>query len=530
LSPVSSKDSAMSLLSDLLQRVTRGPKPKRAPFSNPFLEGNYAPVGRESESPSLEVLRGEVPRDLRGALYRMSPAPRFEPPNPSLYHWFDGDGMIDAFFLEDGRVSHKNRWVRTKKFALEDRAGHSLFGGLRDIALSTPLEGFLALGFTPLELIEMRILNMLGKAPSEEATSRVISVLDRGNTSIATLAGRLVSLEEGFLGYEIDPKSLATLGRVDFDGTIQAGRGGMVAHPKVEAGTGTIYTFAYWGDRGRVSYYVIGADGKTRLAREFETPYASMMHDFSVTETRAVFYHLPAVLHLDDLKDPNTIRWEPSRGARIGVVLRDDPRADVRWFDIPICYVYHPMNAFDDGNAVVLDIVRYPRLPLFDSGGENPNPQIEEYAPGNLVRLRLDLETGKTTETILDDAACEFPITDPRFAMRPYRYGWVAARRGATCGRGTLNAIGRVDFQTGNVDYRILGASTYTSEPIFVPRSEGAAEGDGYLLAVVYHAEEGASDLLVLDALDLAAEPIAVVRTKQRVPYGFHGTWVESAR
>ncbi|UQA61635.1 carotenoid oxygenase family protein [Polyangium aurulentum] len=518
----------MASLSDLLDSLGRSRKASPAPARNPYLEGNFAPVGREGDFPSLEVRSGEVPRDLRGALYRTSPGPRFEPVRRDLYHWFDGDGVIDAFHIEDGGVSHKNRWVRTEKLALEEHAGRALFGGILDFATSTGPEGWLALGFKPLELLGMRARALLGLHPTEEQMKRMMRAHDRSNTSIVHMAGRLLTLIESSAAHEIDPKTLATRGRFTFGGVVDGLRS-MVAHPKIDPETGTIYTFGYWLGQPGLTYYVFGADGESRLVRDIETTYPSMMHDFSVTETRAIFYHLPAVLHFGDAKTTNTVRWQPSRGARIGVTLRDDPKAPVRWFDIPPCYIYHPMNAFDDGAAVVLDVVRYPRVPLFDPGGELANPNVEEYPPAQLVRIRIDLETGAITESSFDDVPVEFPVVDPRRATRRYRYGWTAARRGVTCGRGSMNAIARFDVETGEVKYRTLGRSSYTLEPIFVPRSPDAPEGDGYLLAVVYHAQEDASDLLILDAIDIEREPIAVVRTRQRVPYGFHGTWVPTA-
>jgi carotenoid cleavage dioxygenase len=518
---------AMSLLEDILIALDRKrPRPSGPSLPNPYLEGNFAPVGQEQDSPRLDVVEGSVPPELQGTLYRMSPGPRFPPLNQALYHWFDGDGMIDAFHIEGGHVSHRNRWVRTPKLALEEGAGHALFGGIRDFAASTSIEGWLALGFSPADLVKLQVDGLLGKPPTEAQLRRLLPAMDRSNTSLAWMAGRLLSLVEGSGAHEIEPRSLATRGRFDFGGAIDPLKGGMVAHPKIEPGTGTIYTFGYWMARGGLTYHVVGDDGASRLVRDIETPYPAMMHDFSVTASRAIFYHLPAVLHLGDARDSNTVRWQPSRGARIGVVLRDDPAAPVRWYEIPPCYVFHPMNAFDDGGAVVLDIVRYPRLPLFDAGGESRNPRFEEYPPGQLVRLRLDLETGRTSETILDDAPCEFPVIDPRFAMRPHRVGWMAARRGPTCGRGIFNAIGRVDFKTGDVRYRVLGRSSYTNEALFIPRRDDAPEGDGYLITTVYHAEQGVSDLLLLDATELTGEPVAVVRARQRVPYGFHGTWV----
>ena len=519
----------MAILESLLVALDkRRPRPAEALRKNPYLEGNFAPVGYEADTPALDVIAGAIPQTLRGTLYRMSPAPRFPPVNRGLYHWFDGDGMIDAFFIDGGRVHHKNRWVRTEKLQIEERAGRALFGGLRDLATSTSIEGFLGLGFSAIELLTLQALGALGRKPSMDVIARILRAMDRSNTSIQKMAGRLLTLVEGSGAHEIDPHTLETLGRFDFDGAIDLTKGGMLAHPKIEPTTGAIYTLGYWGDRGGLTYYVIGRDGKLRLKREFETTYAAMMHDFSVTATRAVFYHLPAVLHLEDVKDPNVIRWEPSRGARIGVVDRDSPSAPLRWYSIPPCYIFHPLNAYDEGNTVVLDVVKFARLPLFDLASDEAVQLIDESVPGNLTRLVLDLDTGKVTETKIDEAPCEFPTCDPRYAMRRHRYGWIGARVGETCGRGHLNAIGKVDYQTGQVRFRTLGKSSYTGEALFVPRSDDAPEGDGYLMSTIYHADEGVSDLLILDAQQIEAEPVAVIRTRQRVPFGFHGTWVPS--
>src|SRR5262249_47312099 len=121
--------------------------------TSPFLEGNFAPYRQETTTDTLEVIKGSVPRELAGALYRIGPAPQFDPINPALYHWFDGDGMVDGFYLDAGRVSHRRRWVRTSKWQMENRAGRALFGGLRDLAPSTRYAGWKALGLNALDLL-----------------------------------------------------------------------------------------------------------------------------------------------------------------------------------------------------------------------------------------------------------------------------------------------------------------------------------------------------------------------------------------
>ncbi|EYF04359.1 carotenoid oxygenase family protein [Chondromyces apiculatus] len=500
------------------------PTAPHPPPPNPYLQGNYAPYRAETETSALELASGEVPRALSGALYRMGPAPRYEPLDPVRYHWFDGDGMVDAFHFEDGRVSHRRRWVRTDKFQQEERAGRALFGGIRDLASATLPEGWLALGFTPLELLELRARSVLGLPLKEDQIRRIVRSQDRSNTNVLPMAGRLLTLEESAAAHELDPRTLETRGRYTFGGLLDFAP--MVAHPKIDPATGVIYTFGYGSKAPYITYYVFGADGSLRLRREIDAPYASMMHDFSVTETRAIFYHLPATLWMGaKMQGRDAVRWEPSLGARLGVTSRDDAAAPVQWIDIPPCYLFHPMNAYDDGDAVVLDIARYPRLPFFDMGGESPNPRFTDNPDARLTRLRVDLRSGTVTETLVDDAPMEFPVVDPRYAMRPYRYGWGASRRGPAGAEGQLNALALYDHTQGHSRRRELGPKSFTSEPVIVPRHPDAPEGDAWLLAVVYHADEDRSELLILDALELDRTPIAVLRCPHRIPYGFHGNW-----
>lgn len=82
-----------------------------------------------------------------------------------------------------------------------------------------------------------------------------------------------------------------------------------------------------------------------------------------------------------------------------------------------------------------------------------------------------------------------------------------------------------IDLQTGRSRMWDPGPQDIAGEPIFVPRHEGAAEGDGWLLSVVYRGAENRSDLAVLDATDVAAGPVALAHLSHRVPAGFHGNW-----
>ena len=60
--------------------------------SNPYLEGNYAPVSKECTTGEPPV-SGALPDALCGRYLRNGPNP-VTPPDPSTYHWFSGTGMV----------------------------------------------------------------------------------------------------------------------------------------------------------------------------------------------------------------------------------------------------------------------------------------------------------------------------------------------------------------------------------------------------------------------------------------------------
>ena len=84
--------------------------------------------------------------------------------------------------------------------------------------------------------------------------------------------------------------------------------------------------------------------------------------------------------------------------------------------------------------------------------------------------------------------------------------------------------VGHFDHETDKDDRYSLGQST-ASEALFVPKSEDAGEGEGYLLTVGSSFETHTSSLYIFDALEISKGPLAVVHLSHCVPAGFHGTW-----
>ncbi len=473
---------------------------------NPFLMGSYAPWPMEGEIRDL-VVEGEIPAELSGTLYRNGPNPQFAPRGD--YHWFDGDGMIHAFFFRDGKVDYKNRWVHTERFRLERDAGQALFSGFSSAGSADP--------------------RVDGRSPNA------------ANTSVIWHSGKLLALWEGGLPHELDPDTLETVGLYDFEGKLtremdreaaaefgfapDQGRepGIMGAHPKIDPRTGEMLFFGYSPTPPYLAYYATSASGKIVRSVEIDAPFASMVHDFIVTDEHVIFPVFPAVLDPEALeKTGSAVSWQPERGTHIGIMPRNGGSKDIVWLQTDPCYVFHPMNARTEGSRIIAEVMRYPVVPLFG---------VDGAGPAVLTRWLMDLDSGTVKEETLDEDPAEFPRIDERFAGRAYRHGYCV---GAIPGNqasdskvddGLTGAIFHYDLESGTRREHRLAPKDSSGEPIFVPRHPDAPEGDGFVLAVVCRGEKRRSDLLVFDAQNIDAPPLATVRLPHRIPAGFHGSW-----
>jgi carotenoid cleavage dioxygenase len=272
-----------------------------------------------------------------------------------------------------------------------------------------------------------------------------------------------------------------------------------------------------------MSYGVTAADGTVTRRQDFQAPYSSMVHDFMVTENHVLFPVLPLTGSLERaMSGRPPFAWEPQKGSYVGVMRRDADVSSIRWFNTEACYVFHPLNSWEEGDLIHCDVMRYNVAPLFP----NADGTAGEKAAARLVRWTFDLASNSDAikETPLDDLDGEFPRVDPRVETRRHRHGWYAADPGNAM-TVRQSAIAHLDLESGRRQVYELGGGDLTSEPVFVPRSADAPEGDGWLTAVVWRAAENRSDLLVFEALDVAKGPIGIAEMPRRVPFGFHGNW-----
>jgi carotenoid cleavage dioxygenase-like enzyme len=207
-------------------------------------------------------------------------------------------------------------------------------------------------------------------------------------------------------------------------------------------------------------------------------------------------------------------------GARLGVMPRNGTNADVRWFEIDPCYVFHPVNAHEDGDRLVLHVSRQKEAFATSS---------DDYAEvGRLWRWTIDTAAGTVTEEEVDGRPGDFGRVDDRLVGLPARYGYLMAMAGEGNPEEPVygSALLKYDLTTGACIEHQLGDGVRGGEPVFAPRSPDAAEDDGWVMAIAHDTGTGGSKLVIIDAQDFAAPPVAVVHLPQRVPYGAHGNWV----
>ncbi len=445
---------------------------------NPYLQGNFAPVLDERTDGALPVT-GVLPPDLEGRLLRNGPNPAVVPDDQSDYHWFSGDGMVHAISLSESKATgYRNRWVRTRSLAAK-------------------------LGTQP------------PKGPSEPIDGPA-------NTHVIRHGGTTLALVESGFPHALSP-DLDRARVHDFDGALASP---MTAHPKVDPATGELLFFGadVFGPPF-LRYHVVDPAGALVRTEEIEIPRATMIHDFGVSATRVVFLDLPVVFDLDLAAQGRSIpyRWMPDAGARVGVMPREGGNSEVRWIGIDPVYVFHVLNCYDDGDRVVLDVVRYDSV--FDTA---PGDALS-LCTSTLARWTVDLAANRVVEERLDDTPIEFPRLGDEVAGLPYRYGyctWLGDRPAEPSFRGLV----KYDLVRDESVRFDPGEHCSPGEPVFVKAADGRGEDEGWVLSVVYDASRDASELVVLDATSFAGPPVATVHLPARVPFGFHGSWVPTGR
>ncbi|MDB9875981.1 carotenoid oxygenase family protein [Pseudomonadales bacterium] len=429
---------------------------EKAPF---WLRDNFAPTFEERTVSDLKVI-GQIPESLQGTLLRNGANPQ----SGESAHWFLGNGMLHGVRIEAGQAKwYRNRYVKTPLYLKPDG---DVIDGLGDMTMSA------------------------------------------ANTNVIHHAGKIMALEEGHWPFVVS-NELETVGPNNYGGKLE---GAMTAHPKICPETGELLAFSYGMTPPYLTYLRASASGELLQTEQIEVPGATMIHDFNVTRNFVIFMDLPAVWNFEGMATTGLpILWDESYGARLGVMPRNGGNADVVWYEIDPCYVFHPLNAYENGDKIVIDVCRM-----------DDTMKPGSSAPPMLYRWTIDQASGRVTETQLDDRVVDFPRVADAVVGLKHQFGYCAAFAGsAPYGEGLI----KYDLEAGTSEYRHLDGGQ-ASEAVFVKDPTASGEDGGFLLSYVYQPEIDQSEVLILNAQDMLGEPVARIQIPARVPAGFHGNWI----
>ena len=465
--------------------------------AHPYRSGPWRPQHTERRAWDLEV-QGEIPRDLNGVYLRNTENPLHLP--ISTYHPFDGDGMLHSMHFADGDATYVNRFIRTAGLQAEIENGGALWAGF----VESPAD-----------------------ALREDGWGARTRMKDASSTDVTVFRGSaLTSFWQCGDLYRLDPLSLETLGTETFAGGFPAE--GVSAHTKVDENTGEMLFFNYSTEAPFMHYGVVSPAGELEHYIDVPLPGPRLTHDMAFTENFAILSDCPLFW------DPSAMeaglylpRYFPDLPTRFAVIPRRGQTSDIRWFEADPTYVLHWINAYEEGDEIVLDGFfqrdPMPRPPKDASFEQVIYSHLDLHSlQAEVRRWRLNLTTGATTEETLSDRVMEFGMINSGHAGRPYRYSHNAL---PTQGWFGFNGIVKQDVVTGAETAVTLEEGQFASETVMAPRDGATAEDDGYLLTFVSDMNADSSFCLILDAADPAAGPIARVAMPERISSGTHAHW-----
>jgi carotenoid cleavage dioxygenase-like enzyme len=466
------------------------------PSHHPYLNGAWTPNFTEYTATEMEVI-GEIPGDIDGVYVRNTENPVQEP--IGHYHPFDGDGMIHSMSFRDGKAEYRNRFVCTKGFEAEQEAGEALWAGIANSIHLSTRPGIGAQGH----------------------------LKDASSTDVVVHAGKIIStFWQCGDGYQLDPYTLeqdGIVGWVPLDG--------ISAHPKVDENTGEMLFFNYSKYPPYQHYGVVDKNGRLVHYTPVPLPGPRLPHDMAFSKNYSILVDLPLFWDPELLKE-NKYRahFHSEMPTRFGILPRFGTQDDVQWFEAAPTYVLHWMNAYEEGDEVILDgyfqenpdpepIPDMPRA----AGKMMANISINNFE-SKLHRWRFNLKTGEVKEERLDDRSLEFGTFNQQYAGRKSRYVY------SVWGEPNwflFSGMVKHDLETGESWSLPFGEKRFGSEAPFVPRINAKDEDDGYLVSFITDMIADRSECVLIDAKDIEAGPVCRIILPHRICSGTHATWAD---
>jgi len=440
-------------------------------------------------------LRGEVPAWLRGDLIRTAPA-TFAQGRWETHHWFDALGLLYAFRIEDSGISYRQQPMSQTQAARAVASGHMPLA-----SFAGPIErGFWTRLFQPIP-----------------------RSTDNTNVHVLPFGDDIVALTETPSQWVVDKNTLVLKKTVVYEDDL--GEVAMIAHPHLDFEAERIVSLATrFGPKNEILVYehalrqrsrrVVGRIGPARV------PY---LHAFGLTPRHAIVIGHPFDVNPLSVLWSNRgfidhFRYRPEAGTTLWLVERTT--GVVREHTAPAGFVFHVVNAFEDGDSTSIDVALYPDASVVRALSTDAIAQggLPTLTP-SIVRWTMQPGRESATHEVLLDKGFEFPsIAYRRVNGKRHSVAWGAR----VTERGTASELVRI--QSDDAHERTFTESGFVfGEPIFVARPGAEAEDDGVILSVGSHALDTRSAVVVLDARTLDVQAWAEVPVS--IPLGFHGSF-----
>lgn len=471
--------------------VAAARKPKRTGFNLGFKS-----LKEETFLPDLEV-EGKLPPWLTGTLLRNGPA-LFEIGEERFNHWFDGLAMLHAFAFTGGRVSYRNRFLRSSAYTAWKQEGRIKYSELATDPAPDPCRQIFS---------GVASLPVLGKVPN-------------ANVSIEHLAGQFRAHTEIPIPVRFDPKFLKTLGA---GGENMQGRLG-TAHPHRDPATGERFSYEIELVPPSGLRIVSERRGKKRELAFIPQASPGYLHSFGLTRRYVVVFTQPWNFNLGKFLGPDrgpiitNYEWHPELPSQ--VILVDRKRGGVAaTVELDPFFAFHHINAYDRGERVVIDVCAHKDAGVIEALYLKKIRKDNQVPQARYRRLEVNPATGKLTQRDLIEAVFELPQKNyDAVNARPYRYAYGVGLKGR--GSGFIDQLVKADVKKGESKiWRERGV--YPGEPVFVPRPGARREDDGVVLSVVLDGLRRKSGLVILDAKSM--QEIARAEVPHHIPFGFHG-------
>ncbi|XP_068641023.1 carotenoid 9,10(9',10')-cleavage dioxygenase-like isoform X2 [Aristolochia californica] len=428
--------------------------------------------------------------------------------------------MIHGLRIKDGSATYVSRYVKTSRLKQEEFFSTAKFMKIGDLK-----------GLFGLFMVNMQLLR---------AKLKIVDVsygTGTGNTALIYHHGKLLVLSEADKPYVVkvlEDGDLQTLGMLDYDKRLSHS---FTAHPKVDPYTDEMFTFGYSHTPPYVTYRVITKEGVMLDPVPITIPDPVMMHDFAITENYAIFMDLPLYFQPKEMvKGKLIFTFNTTKKACFGVLPRyAKDECEIRWFELPNCYIFHNANAWEEGDEIVLVTCRLEN-PDLDMVSGNLKEKLENFK-NELYEMRFNMKTGAASQKQLSVSAVDFPRINESYTGRKQRFAYGTILDNITKVKGIIKFDLHVEPEAGKSKLEVggnvhgifeLGPGRYGSEAIFVPTKPGVSseEDDGYFIFFVHDESTGKSVVNVINAKTMSPDPIAVVELPNRVPYGFHAFFV----